>query len=109
MLPSANEQKQSVIEQVENDWLFLQGLDNNLRAGLAQSLVAEWTHSSTALEGNTISAGDTLFILTEGLTINGKSLREHQEIHGHAQALAIMSRWIKACLLYTSPSPRDRG
>ena len=92
------EQKQSVISQVENDWLFLKDLDKDLRAGLAQSLVAEWTHSSTALEGNTISAGDTLFILTEGLTISGKSLREHQEIHGHAQALAIMSHWINSGL-----------
>ena len=89
-------QKQSLIEQAEDDWLFLQGLDKDLRAGLAQSLVSEWTHSSTALEGNTITAGDTLFILTEGLTINGKSLKEHQEIHGHAKALVIMSQWIKA-------------
>ena len=93
-----SEQKQSMIEKVEKDWLFLDGLDKDLRAGLAQSLVAEWTHSSTALEGNTISAGDTLFILTEGLTISGKSLREHQEIHGHAQALTLMSHWIKTDL-----------
>ncbi len=91
-------QEQSIIEQVENDWLFLKGLDKDLRTGLAQSLVADWTHSSTALEGNTISAGDTLFILTEGLTISGKSLKEHQEIHGHANALAIMSHWIKTDL-----------
>ncbi len=91
----ATEQKQSMIEQVENDWLFLEELDKDLRAGLAQSLIAEWTHSSTALEGNTISAGDTLFILTEGLTVSGKSLREHQEIHGHAKALTLMSHWVK--------------
>jgi len=90
--------KESIIEQTANDWLFLEGLDQDLRAGLAQSLIAEWTHSSTALEGNTISAGDTLFILTEGLTISGKSLREHQEVYGHAQALSLMSNWIKSRL-----------
>jgi len=98
MLASASEQKQHILEQVESDWLFLKGLDKDLRTGLTQSLVAEWTHSSTALEGNTISAGDTLFILTEGLTISGKSLKEHQEIHGHAQALALMSHWVKTDL-----------
>ena len=95
MRTGVSDQEQSIIQQVENDWLFLKDLDKDLRAGLAQSLIAEWTHSSTALEGNTISAGDTLFILTEGLTISGKSLREHQEIHGHAQALALMSHWVK--------------
>jgi transcriptional regulator with XRE-family HTH domain len=84
------------IEQLGLDWAFLEGLDADLRSGLARSLVANWTHSSTALEGNTISAGDTLFVLTEGLTISGKSLREHQELHGHAQALGIMAGWTRA-------------
>ncbi|MEM7246641.1 MAG: helix-turn-helix domain-containing protein [Acidobacteriota bacterium] len=84
------------IAQMGEDWPFLDGLDPDLRAGLAQSLVAEWTHSSTALEGNTITAGDTLFVLTEGLTISGKSLREHQELHGHAQALGLMAAWTRA-------------
>ncbi len=78
------------------DWPFLDGLDRDLRAGLAQSLVAEWTHSSAALEGNTISAGDTLFVLSQGLTVSGKSLREHQELHGHAQAVGLMAGWTRA-------------
>ncbi|MFV1994977.1 MAG: helix-turn-helix domain-containing protein [Verrucomicrobiales bacterium] len=86
----------SMIERIGIDWPFLTDLDPDLRAGLARSLIAEWTHSSTALEGNTISAGDTLFVLTEGLTVNGKSLREHQEIHGHAQALGLMAAWTGA-------------
>ncbi len=87
---------QGAIAQMASDWPFLQGLDEDLRLGLARSLVAEWTHSSTAIEGNTITAGDTLFVLTEGLTISGKSLREHQELHGHAQALGIMAAWTRA-------------
>ena len=84
------------IEQLGHDWPFLDGLDTDLRSGLARSLVAEWTHSSTALEGNTITVGDTLFVLTEGLTVSGKSLREHQELHGHAQALGLMAAWTRA-------------
>jgi len=94
-IKGVSEVHQTAIERIRSDWSFLDGLDKDLRTGLAQSLVAEWTHSSTALEGNTISAGDTLFILTEGLTVSGKSLREHQEIYGHAQALTLMSRWVK--------------
>ena len=79
-----------------HDWPFLEGLDPDLRRGLGHALVAEWTHSSTAIEGNTISARDTLFVLTEGLTVSGKSLREHQELHGHAQALGLMTAWTRA-------------
>ncbi len=83
------------VERMAKDWAFLAGLDPDLRGGLARSLVAEWTHSSTALEGNTISAGDTLFVLTEGLTVSGKSLREHQELHGHAEAIGLMASWVR--------------
>jgi len=80
---------------IGSDWPFLAGLDGDLRAGLATSLVTEWTHSSTAIEGNTISAGDTLFVLTQGLTVSGKTLREHQELHGHAQAIHLMAGWTR--------------
>lgn len=66
---------------------FLDGLDADLRAALLTSLRALWTHTSTALEGNTFTLGDTAFFLQEGLTIGGKSLREHEEIYGHARAI----------------------
>lgn len=49
-----------------------------------------WTHNSTALEGNTLTLGDTHSILELGLTISGKPLREHQEILGHARAIDIL-------------------
>ena len=66
---------------------FLEGLDADLRMALLTSLRALWTHTSTALEGNTFTLGDTAFFLQEGLTIGGKSLREHEEIYGHAKAI----------------------
>lgn len=66
---------------------FLEGLDADLRVALLTSLCALWTHTSTALEGNTFTLGDTAFFLQEGLTIGGKSLREHEEIYGHARAI----------------------
>jgi Fic family protein len=75
-------------------WKFLHGLDPDLKKGLLQHLICLWTHHSTGLEGNTISEGDTHLILTEGLAVSGKSLREHQEIHGHGSALKAISSWI---------------
>jgi len=62
---------------------------------LSESLIAQWTHSSTGLEGNTISLGDTFFVIREGLTVSGKSLREHEEIHGHSEALGLISHWLE--------------
>jgi transcriptional regulator with XRE-family HTH domain len=81
-------------DSVAKDWPFLAGLDRDLRSGLTRELVSLWTHHSTALEGNTLSAGDTRFVLGEGLTVSGHSLREHQEIHGHAGALDLIGGWL---------------
>lgn len=69
---------------------FLDGLDEDLRHSLMEKLVAEWTHESTALEGNTLSLGETLQVLQYGLTIHGKPVKDHEEVHGHAQAIDLL-------------------
>lgn len=79
------------------DFSFLDGLDHDLRRSLLVGLRTLWTHSSTALEGNTFTLGDTAFFLQEGLTVGGKTLREHGEIRGHAEALDF------ACVLLRKP------
>ena len=69
---------------------FLAGLDRDLRSGLAGEIRALWTHHSTALEGTTLTLGDTTFVLREGLTVSGKSLKDHQEVIGHARAIDLV-------------------
>ncbi len=53
-------------------------------------LKVHWTYTSNAIEGNTISLGDTAFIIEYGLTIKGKSVREHNEVLGHSRAIDII-------------------
>lgn len=45
-----------------------------------------FTYSSNALEGNTLTEMETKVVLEDGLTIGGKSLRDHQEVQGHSKA-----------------------
>ena len=42
---------------------FLQDLDNDIRDGLLIQLRNLWTHTSTAIEGNTLTLGETAFVL----------------------------------------------
>ena len=44
------------------------------------------TYSSNAIEGSTLTESETKVIIEDGLTIGGKSLREHSEAIGHAKA-----------------------
>jgi len=43
-----------------------QGLDRDLRAALLAQIRDLWTHTSTALEGNTLTLGETKFVIEEG-------------------------------------------
>ena len=67
-----------------------QGLDSDLRAALLAQIRDLWTHSSTALEGNTLTLGETRFVIEEGLTVSGKPLKDHQEVMGHARAIELI-------------------
>jgi len=57
---------------------------------LLKQLKIEWTYNSNAIEGNTLKLGDTAFVIEYGLTVKGKSLKEHNEIIGHAKAIDII-------------------
>ncbi|MEZ7506033.1 Fic family protein [Flavobacterium sp. Arc2] len=54
---------------------------------IKESLSIEWTYNSNSIEGNTMSLRETQMVLQEGITIKGKSLREHFETHNHAKAI----------------------
>lgn len=47
----------------------------------------ELTYSSNAIEGNTLSRAETALVVEKGMTVAGKSLKEHLEATNHAQAL----------------------
>ncbi len=71
---------------------FAGGLDPDLRRALFAQLRNLWTHCSTAIEGNTLTLGETAFVIEEGLTVAGKPLKDHQEVVGHARAIELTYR-----------------
>ena len=70
--------------------LFYADLPEDIKDSLLKQLNVLWTHHSTAIEGNTLSLGETANILELGLTISGKSLKEHEEVYGHAKAVELI-------------------
>ena len=70
--------------------LFYAGLPADLKKSLLQQFSILWTHDSTAIEGNTLSLGETARVLELGLTISGKPLKDHEEVYGHARAIELI-------------------
>ena len=46
-----------------------------------------WTYHSNAIEGNTLTQGETEMFLMEGLTAKGKPLKDHLDLRGHSNAI----------------------
>jgi len=50
-------------------------------------LDVELTYTSNAIEGNTLSRMETALVIEKGITVEGRSLREHLEAINHKKAL----------------------
>jgi Fic family protein/DNA-binding XRE family transcriptional regulator len=57
---------------------------------ISQALELEYTFESNRIEGNTMTLRETDLVINEGLTISGKSMREHLEAINHQEAIAFI-------------------
>lgn len=75
--------------------LLYENLPADLREALIKQFTALWTYDSTGIEGNTLTLGETVKVLELGLTISGKTLKDHEEAYGHAKAVELIYDLIK--------------
>ena len=55
---------------------------------IQDALDIEYTYESNRIEGNTLTLQETALVVNEGVTISGKSMREHLEAINHAEAIS---------------------
>src|SRR5699024_12412477 len=63
-----------------------------------EKLFLEWTYNSNEIEGNTLTVNETKVVL-EGITVGGKTLREHIEVINHREAI----RYVEAIVGQQEP------
>jgi Fic family protein len=92
--PSLNK----LLEEIDS----LQGKINSLKplqaaiwATIQEKLRIEWTYDSNALEGSTLTRGETYFFLREGLTVEGKPFKDFLDARNHAEAIDYLYQIIK--------------
>lgn len=64
-------------------------LPSELGKSLRKDFLVKSTYHSNAIEGNTLTVYETKAILEDGITIAGKSMREHLEAINHKQAIIL--------------------
>jgi Fic family protein len=65
----------------------LRPLPPELVKQLWEQMQIEFAYNSNAIEGNTLSLRETQLVIQEGVTVRGKSLREHLEAKNHPEAI----------------------
>jgi Fic family protein len=69
----------------------LKPLNNLQLKKLNEYFFTEYTFESNKIEGNTLSLQETAMVIKEGLTIGGKSVKEHLEAINHNDAVTFIN------------------
>ena len=91
-LSNANVSKtvNSLLIQIDERKAQLDALRKYDSYKIAESLELEYTCESNKIEGNTLTLQETNLVVNDGLTISGKSMREHLEAINHTEAIGFM-------------------
>ncbi|MBA3705928.1 MAG: Fic family protein, partial [Bacteroidetes bacterium] len=63
---------------------------------LEQYFKVEYTFESNRIEGNTLTLQETALVVEKGMTVSGKSMREHLEAINHAEAVDFIMEVVKS-------------
>ena len=73
----------------------LRPLPSTVLARVEQKLRLEANYNSNAIEGNSLTLGETRSLILHGLTAHGKPLRDHLDIEGHDSAVKAIEAAVK--------------
>lgn len=80
----------TLLKRIEQKFLILQSkrpLSTSIVKKLREQFSLELTYNSNALEGNKLTLKETYLVINDGLTVKGKSLKDHLEAKNHNEAV----------------------
>ena len=76
------------VDVLKEQLLALRPLPEEALKKIQDALDIEYTYESNRIEGNTLTLQETALVVNEGVTISGKSMREHLEAINHTEAIS---------------------
>ena len=70
-------------------------IEGDLWKTVEEKLLIEWTYNSNAIEGSTLTQGETMFFLKNGLTVEGKPFKDFIDAKNHAEAIEFLYDVVK--------------
>lgn len=75
------------LDKLQNEWQLCKPLNGTQLRKMREYFDVTYTYDSNKIEGNTLTYQETHLIVNEGVTIGGKSMREHLEAINHYEAI----------------------
>ncbi|WPX08358.1 Fic family protein [Anaerocellum danielii] len=85
----------NVLSQKKEKLDSLRPLPENSVKSLKEKLILDWTYHSNAIEGNTLTIYETKVVIENGITVAGKTLKEHLEVINHKEAILYLEELVK--------------
>ncbi len=89
-LPASLKEKLELLDGLKAQWDARPPLGISQLKRMQEYFDVDYTFESNRIEGNTLSLQETALIVNEGLTIGGKSMREHLEAINHQEAIVFI-------------------
>ena len=80
----------SEVDQLMEEWNSYSILNQTQLKKMKEYFDVSYTYESNRIEGNTLTLQETAMVMNEGLTIGGKSMREHLEVVNHSEAIGFV-------------------
>jgi Fic family protein len=87
---SSLEKMLDISDQLKNDIDVKRPIEGDLWKTIEEKLLVEWTYNSNAIEGSTLTLGETMFFLKNGLTVEGKPFKDFVDAKNHAEAIEFL-------------------
>ncbi|MYF93558.1 MAG: Fic family protein, partial [Gemmatimonadetes bacterium] len=83
------------IDRLKGELDKLRPLSADVVGRIEQKLRLESNYHSNAIEGNSLTLGETRSLILHGLTAHGKPMRDHLDIEGHDEAVKAIEDAVK--------------
>jgi Fic family protein len=83
------------VDKLQKKWQSLKPLNKIQLEKMREYFMLNYTYESNLIEGNTLTLKETHLVINKGLTISGKSMKEHLEAVNHSEAIDFIIDLVK--------------
>ena len=94
-LPKSLKTVLDTCDSLKKQWESLKPLNRLQLQKMEEYFNLNYTYESNRIEGNTLTLQETHLVINDGITVGGRSMREHLEAINHSEAVEYLTELVK--------------